>query len=349
MLPFPEIKASTFTTRPIEYNAAVAFGTYETAFGCPGALWRLIEKKQHFTAAWLFLLSRVVYRALVNDDEQDEDAWQHQGIDVLDACAALLTLHLLDSKPLVETFNIFLAQRSRALRTASTPASEASSGNGHVPAMSRKRNTVPKPSAVQKQADATNSAVVNYNYCEGLQIIYFDSPNQPSLLTSVLRASTARPPFCVYIPRIISEVQVCLQQQLEYRTALLDEVLSTLENCAKSLQRDLACIQSRDNVDAKAVHLSEANGFCEGVVSILQAASSDDNNGALSSFVALRSDTIYATAATALRSLLGYLTGCPTHLPTHDLGCQREEANCMFLTILIGAEDTPSCLISSVL
>lgn len=42
-----------------------------------------------------------------------------------------------------------------------------------------------------------------------------------------------------------------LQQQLEYRTALLDEVLSTLENCAKSLQRDLACIQARDNVDAK--------------------------------------------------------------------------------------------------
>ncbi len=49
----------------------------------PEHLWRLIEKKQHFTAAWLFLLSRVVYRALVNDDEQDEDAWQHQGIDVL--------------------------------------------------------------------------------------------------------------------------------------------------------------------------------------------------------------------------------------------------------------------------
>ncbi|KDQ31074.1 hypothetical protein PLEOSDRAFT_1111659 [Pleurotus ostreatus PC15] len=502
----------------------------------PEHLWRLIEKKQHFTAAWLFLLSRVVYRALVNDDEQDEDAWQHQGIDVLeqfplvqrqweavsqfrsqiihrstlflrevtmppeDACAALLTLHLLDSKPLVETFNIFLAQRSRALRTASTPASEVSSGNGHIPAMSRKRNTVPKPSAVREYKQTLQTVLSSITTTvKASRIIYFDSHDQPSLLTGVLRyiqadSSASQLPSVStnsellltthslltslpssahllllpenlrsYKPYVdlssssstipqaqvnqklqgwftdacntfvngagqwmasLQEVKevwnvrtlvhnwiqsstglekeeygqltqlfddIChqrvlsiwktsfsdaqmafkrsvseavatvnknpspehlddldstgflfqapplpvlhsastslesfrkyksrLQQQLEYRTALLDEVLSTLENCAKSLQRDLACIQSRDNVDAnpsaqhlRAVHLSEANGFCEGVVSILQAASSDDNNARNgSAFIARISD---------------WLSNTPS-LPI-DLGCQRGEAN----------------------
>lgn len=67
----------------------------------------------------------------------------------------------------------------------------------------------------------------------------FQAPPLPVLHS----ASTSLESFRKYKSR--------LQQQLEYRTALLDEVLSTLENCAKSLQRDLACIQSRDNVDAK--------------------------------------------------------------------------------------------------
>lgn len=49
----------------------------------PEHLWRLIERKKYFPAAWLFLLARVVYRALVRDDEQDEETWSSQGIDVL--------------------------------------------------------------------------------------------------------------------------------------------------------------------------------------------------------------------------------------------------------------------------
>lgn len=49
----------------------------------PEHLWRLIEKKKYYAAAWLFLLARVVHRALIRDDEQDEEAWSSQGIDVL--------------------------------------------------------------------------------------------------------------------------------------------------------------------------------------------------------------------------------------------------------------------------
>lgn len=49
----------------------------------PEHLWRLIEKKKYFTAAWLFRLSLVVHRSLVQDDEKDEERWSSQGLNVL--------------------------------------------------------------------------------------------------------------------------------------------------------------------------------------------------------------------------------------------------------------------------
>jgi hypothetical protein len=49
----------------------------------PEHLWRLIERKKYFHAAWLFLLARVVHRALVRNDEQDEETWSSQGLAVL--------------------------------------------------------------------------------------------------------------------------------------------------------------------------------------------------------------------------------------------------------------------------
>jgi uncharacterized membrane protein YhhN len=49
----------------------------------PEHLWRLIERQKYLSAAWLFLLARVVYRALVRQDDQDEQSWARLGIDVL--------------------------------------------------------------------------------------------------------------------------------------------------------------------------------------------------------------------------------------------------------------------------
>jgi len=49
----------------------------------PEHLWRLIERKKFFPAAWLFLLARVTHRALVRNEEQDDEAWKSRGIDVL--------------------------------------------------------------------------------------------------------------------------------------------------------------------------------------------------------------------------------------------------------------------------
>ncbi|KAJ6503353.1 Vps51/Vps67 domain-containing protein [Mycena vitilis] len=155
----------------------------------PEYLWRLIERKKYFTAAWLFLLARVVHRALVRDDEQDDETWSAQGLDVLeqfplaqrqweavsqfrsqiihkatlslrehttsaeDVCAALLTLHLLDSRPLTEALSVFLTQRSKTLHAmlsrdhpSHSPLSPSFSrrANGHIP------ETRPAPSTARK-------------------------------------------------------------------------------------------------------------------------------------------------------------------------------------------------------
>ncbi|OSD03253.1 hypothetical protein PYCCODRAFT_1409591 [Trametes coccinea BRFM310] len=150
----------------------------------PEHLWRLMERKAYLNAAWLFLLARVVHRALSQDDE--EQLWHTYGIDVTEqlplvqrqwdtitpfrsqishkatlylreigttpgeVCATLLTLHLLESRPLPETLSIYLAQRTKTLsalltRTASTSANGSAGDtkpNGRV--SSRPRKTVVK-------------------------------------------------------------------------------------------------------------------------------------------------------------------------------------------------------------
>lgn len=47
----------------------------------PEHLWRLMERKSYLNAAWLFLLARVVHRALSQED--DDQSWQPYGIDVV--------------------------------------------------------------------------------------------------------------------------------------------------------------------------------------------------------------------------------------------------------------------------
>lgn len=50
----------------------------------PEHLWRLLERKKYYPAAWLFILARVVHRALVrDDDDRDEGTWTGQGVNVL--------------------------------------------------------------------------------------------------------------------------------------------------------------------------------------------------------------------------------------------------------------------------
>jgi conserved oligomeric Golgi complex subunit 1 len=49
----------------------------------PEHLWRLIETKKYFNAAWLYMFARVVHRSLVRDDENDEERWTSHGVNVM--------------------------------------------------------------------------------------------------------------------------------------------------------------------------------------------------------------------------------------------------------------------------
>ncbi|KAG1828105.1 hypothetical protein EV424DRAFT_1318721 [Suillus variegatus] len=120
----------------------------------PEYLWRLIEREKYFHATWLFMLARVVHRALSHDDDQDEDSWLNQGINIMeqfpliqrqwetishfrsqivhratlslrihekspeDTCATILTLHILESRPLTDTLTTYLSQRTRTMHTS---------------------------------------------------------------------------------------------------------------------------------------------------------------------------------------------------------------------------------------
>lgn len=119
----------------------------------PEHLWRLIEREKYFHATWLFMLARVVHRALSRDDDQDEDSWLNQSVNVVeqfpliqrqwetishfrsqivhkatlslrtheksseDTCATILTLHILESRPLTDTLTTYLSQRTRTMHT----------------------------------------------------------------------------------------------------------------------------------------------------------------------------------------------------------------------------------------
>ncbi|KAI5121815.1 hypothetical protein M0805_003251 [Coniferiporia weirii] len=115
-------------------------------------LWRLLERKRYLHAAWLFLLSRVVYRSLIKENPEDgqDSVWQgvnvkeqfplvqrqwesvaqfraqishkatlslrEQTLTSQELCSSLLALHLLDSLPLSDSLDVCLKQRSRTLQ-----------------------------------------------------------------------------------------------------------------------------------------------------------------------------------------------------------------------------------------
>ncbi|KAJ7361559.1 Vps51/Vps67 domain-containing protein [Mycena albidolilacea] len=168
----------------------------------PEYLWRLIERKKYFTAAWLFQLAGMVHRAL---DKPDEETWSAQGLDVMeqfplaqrqwdavsqfrsqivhkatlslreyaasaeDACAAILTLHFLDRRPLTETLSVFLSQRSKTLLTMLSRTAEHSPISPLSPSLSRRANghipeKRPAPSTARKTSvrevkEATQAAL----------------------------------------------------------------------------------------------------------------------------------------------------------------------------------------------
>ncbi|KAF9041731.1 hypothetical protein BDZ89DRAFT_981120 [Hymenopellis radicata] len=187
----------------------------------PEHLWRLIERKKYFAAAWLYLLSDVVYRAL----RHEEETWADQGIHLreqfpligrqweavsqfrsqivhkatlalrepaassTDVCATALTLHLLDSRPLTETLTVFLTQRSRSLSVllsyglGKSPMSPSlgRAANGHPPEQGDS-----KPTARQIK-DITQAALDNIaSTVKTSRDVFENSSSSSSIAESVL-------------------------------------------------------------------------------------------------------------------------------------------------------------------
>lgn len=183
----------------------------------PEHLWLFLEHRKFLHAAWLFLLSRVVYRALVNADSDGEDnVWQSNGIDVLeqfplvqrqwesishfranishkathalrehgmsadDTCSTLVTLHLLESLPLNDTLSHLLTQRTRTLNALLAKDS--------VLGYELRQQEERKKDAVADVSDVLSSVLDVLSSTVGVaRAIFSSSASSPSLIERRLR------------------------------------------------------------------------------------------------------------------------------------------------------------------
>ncbi|KAF9225452.1 hypothetical protein BS17DRAFT_778617 [Gyrodon lividus] len=202
----------------------------------PEHLWRLIEREKYLQAAWLFLLARVVHRGLIRDDGQDDESWSNHGINILeqfpliqrqwetvshfrtqiihratlslrlydksceDTCATLLTLHILESRPLTETLTIYISQRTRTLNTLLSKDLDlpAQSGSG-VPVIQLNEHP-PEAMITSTKASRSSAKALALIVKSSTQItleaisqtlgtarkVFASSPSTPSLATRVL-------------------------------------------------------------------------------------------------------------------------------------------------------------------
>jgi len=122
---------------------------------------------------------------------------------VQDICARLLTLHLLDSQPLFETFGVYLTQRSRTLQSkflwnhgTEKQSSLGSKPNGHAPGRLQP-GAIHSEDPVREIGDATHAALHTISSTiQDAQKIFQDDESCPSLIRRVLQhiqsdASTA--------------------------------------------------------------------------------------------------------------------------------------------------------------
>ncbi|KAF8899004.1 hypothetical protein BD779DRAFT_52580 [Infundibulicybe gibba] len=187
----------------------------------PEHLWRFIERRKYFLAAWLFLLARVVHRALL----QDEGSWSSRGLDIAaqfplvqrqwesisqfrsqivhkatislrepsppdDICATLLTLHLLDSQPLVEALSVYLTQRSKALHAIFSKSkvgqggSHLSQPNGHSDTRFGDAHTKTPTQLVKDDIQATLDLISNT--LTSARRVFHEAESQSSLIKTIL-------------------------------------------------------------------------------------------------------------------------------------------------------------------
>ncbi|KDR85455.1 hypothetical protein GALMADRAFT_132149 [Galerina marginata CBS 339.88] len=214
----------------------------------PEHLWRLIERKKYFQAAWLFLLTRVVHRALVRNDDNDEQSWVTEGVDVLtefplvqrqwdvvsqfqsqiihkstlslreasasteETCATLVTLHLLDSRPLNETLAALLLQRSKTLQSllSWTPSSN---GNNHL--------LIPSPPVPVREVTQVMKNALNtmFQTIGTARTIFHSEGSRRSLVICVLESIQADSESDLQPNRLPDELSLSTQSLLTQLTS----------------------------------------------------------------------------------------------------------------------------------
>ncbi|KAK7695274.1 hypothetical protein QCA50_002464 [Cerrena zonata] len=198
----------------------------------PEHLWRLMERKLYLHSAWLFLLCRVVHRALLNDEEEDESSWNSYGLDVEEqfpliqrqwdvvsqfrtqithkatlslrehsfsqsaVCASLLSLHLIESRPLPETLSILLTQRTRTLNSMLAKPHETAVNGDAGPSDPSQRKRPPRlRKAVVRSVQSKLEAVLEIiSSTVGVaRNLFVGSSGQKPLLADVLSFIQADP------------------------------------------------------------------------------------------------------------------------------------------------------------
>lgn len=232
-LPLPPVTATTSSVNDRHlYTLQVLSAHMKILLDAPEHLWRLIERKKYLPAAWLFLLARVVYQALVRNDDTDEQSWISEGIDVSaefplvqrqwevisqfrsqiihkstlslregsisteDTCAILVTLHLLDSRPLNETLATLLLQRSKTLQSTltwnsdgETPINNKLSHNSNGNATERKSQAAVTSVPVREMTQIVKKAlnIISQSVCTARSIFRHEA-SEPSLIGRVLES-----------------------------------------------------------------------------------------------------------------------------------------------------------------
>ncbi|KAG2350807.1 hypothetical protein BDR05DRAFT_869263 [Suillus weaverae] len=228
----------------------------------PEHLWRLIEREKYFHATWLFMLARVVHRALSRDDDQDEDSWLNQGVNVVeqfpltqrqwetishfrsqivhratlslrthekspeDTCATILTLHILESRPLTDTLTTYLSQRTRTMHTLVSKNSNIMTNaipngvpmtqmNGHPPGASNPAQSkrIPPNDRLQevKSSLLILVEVISRTVKCARNVFQSQRPTQPALAIRVLEQMHTESP-------VVSDPETTLPSELALST-----------------------------------------------------------------------------------------------------------------------------------
>ncbi|KAG8832471.1 hypothetical protein FRC17_001292 [Serendipita sp. 399] len=153
--------SSTYTRIDLQLKSLQSLAAHlKLLLDCPEHFWKLLEARRYLDAAWLFLVARVVHQSLVEEDE--EDGWAQQGIDVLErfpliqrqwdiingfkvqishkatqslrevqtvqnTMNAIISLVLLESRSLHDTLGELLAQRTKSIQAFFSTSSKSDS------------------------------------------------------------------------------------------------------------------------------------------------------------------------------------------------------------------------------